>query len=160
MITFTQQEFQYLQQITNEMFQSATLRTGPMGDMIINIRNKFIVIGTVNLTDPERQFLLFTLNDLFVTSHSSIVKSQLGLSMQTLRPDTEKRVVNQIDQDNPQLSGTFTTQWQIIQSCMTKLGLAPNVPYTPLERGPDGDPGGISTPMHHDINDGTGYNKR
>ncbi len=131
-----------------------------MGEMITLIRNKLLVRDAVDFADSEQRFLLFAINDVFVTSHSAIVKSQLGLSIQVLRPDTTKEVVSQIDQDIADFSGTYLTEWQIMQSCMTKLGMVAPPPYQPLKAGPDGDPNGISTPTHHDINDGTGYNHR
>lgn len=159
-LILSQQEFQFLQAYSQELYESATLRTGPMGDMIISVRSKIIGNSPIDLTDSERRFLLFSLNDTLVTSHSSIVKSQLGSSMQFLRPDTESKVVSQIDQDNAGFSGTYLKEWEIIQNIMTKLGLVAPPPYKPLVTGPDGDPGGISTPMHHDINDGTMYNHR
>lgn len=160
MITFTNQEFQYLQQWMNEMYQSDNLRSGPSGSMITTIRNKFLIQGPVDLLDAEMRFMLFALNESFNTSQNSFVKSQMGNSMQFLRPDIEPRVKSQINQDPAELTGTFQTQWQVIQSCMTKLGKAELPPYKLLEFGPDGDPFGVSTPMHHDINDGTGYNHR
>lgn len=82
--------------------------------------------------------------------------------MQFLRPDIRPRTTSEIsDLGSPTTdaeSGTYQTEWHVMQSCLKKLGLAAPPPYKPLERGPDGDPGGISTPMHHDIRDGTGYN--
>lgn len=155
-------EFQFLQQYSNELYQSDTLRSGPMGAMIISIRNKFLVYNDIDISDTERRFLLFALQDTFVTSHSSIVKSQLGISMQFLRPDTRQRTNSQISDPGSfsadGLSGTYTTEWEIMEICLYKLGQVGPEPYKKLERGPDGDPDGVSTPMHHDIRDGTGYN--
>lgn len=106
---------------------------------------------------------MFALNDTYTTSHSSIVKSQLGMSMQMLRPSLEAQTTSEISDPgraaSPSFSGTYTMEWQIIQSCMRKLGVAPPPPAPPLpKQGPDGDPYGVSVPMVHDIRDGTGYN--
>lgn len=158
LITFTSREFQFLQSLTNEMYQSATLRTGPMGDMITSIRNKFLTEGPVDLTVAEQGFMLFSLNDIYVTSQSPIVKSQLGLTI-SLIPSFSPTVISQIDNDPAEMSGG-QTEWQIMQTCMTKLGLVPPPAFQPQAVGPDGDLEAISTPMHHDINDGTGYNHR
>jgi len=138
-----------------------------MGPAIIAIRNKFLVYNTsIELLDTERGFLLFALQDTYATSHSAIVKSQLGMSLQLLRPDFKPRTVSSISDSGmgpggattDALSGTYQTEWHLMQSCLHKLGQAPPPPYKPLVNGPDGDPGGISTPMHHDPRDGTGYN--
>lgn len=136
-----------------------------MGPLITGIRNKFIILplhSAVELTNVEVGFLLFALQDTFVTSHSSIVKSQLGISMQFLRPDTRQRTVSEISDmgssTSDAVSGTYQTEWDIIQHCMRKLGLTPPPPYKKLRVGPDGDPDAISTPMHRPTDDGTGYN--
>jgi hypothetical protein len=164
MITFSNREFQFMSSYTNDMYQSGMLRTGPMGPMIIEVRSKFLALGPVDLTPAEQQFLLFAINDTFVTTHSAIVKSQMGMSMQYLRPDTRPRTVSSISDLGTAtadgLSGTYLTEWDIMKGCMAKLGMVVPPPYKPLRAGPDGDPDAISTPMHHDINDGTGYNHR
>jgi hypothetical protein len=164
MITFTPREFQFMQSFMSEMFQSAVLRDGPMGAMVTAVRDKFLVEGSVDLTDAERRFLLFSLNDVYLTSQNSVVKTQLGLQMQILRPTTEPVTVSEIsDPDcHPRtgLSGTYFSMWQVMQSCMTKLGMSAPPPAPPLATGTvgQGDLNGISTPMHHDVRDGTGYN--
>src|SRR5208337_451403 len=131
MITFVPQEFQLIQQLTNEMYQTSVLRDGPMGAMVIAVRNKFLVEGPIDLAAAEQRFLLFALNDIYVTSHSSIVKTQLGLQMQILRPDTEPRVNSFISDtgmvsgklSSTGFSGTFSTMWEVMNSVMTKLGI-------------------------------------
>lgn len=147
MITFTKQEFQSLQGLFNDMYQSSTLRDGPMGEMVISIRNKFLVFGPVDLTDSEQRFALFTVNDVFVTSHSPLVQPQLGNAVRVLGSD-ERRVVSSISELNkPQeseLSGSYATAWEIMQSIMKKLGQVPPPAYVPLAAGPTGDPYGIS----------------
>jgi hypothetical protein len=157
-ISFTQKEFSFLQSYLNEMFQSDNLRSGPMGGMIQTLRTKFLVLGSVNITDSEKGFLLFSLNEMFTTSRSAIVQSQLGSTMKFLRPDTEPKTISQINQNPSNLSGTYDTEWGIMTSVIAKLGKANPPEYVPLKQGPDGDPGGISTPTRHDIRDGTGYN--
>lgn len=148
------------------MFQTAVLRTGPIGDMIIALRAKFLVSGPVSLTESERRFLLYALQDTYQTSHSAIVGSQLANQMKFMRPDANPQLVSQISQAqdgtgySSEFSSNYYTEWQVMLNIMTKLGLAAPPPYVPLVTGPDGDPGGVSTPMHHDINDGTGYNHR
>jgi hypothetical protein len=162
-LMLTIQEFQFLQQYLNEMYQSDTLRSGPMGTLISSLRSKFIILiahDAIEITEAERGFLLFSLNDTFTTSHSAIVQSQLGSSMKFMRLDTESRITSQVNQNPPNMSGTYQTEWEVMTSIMTKLGKATPSPYKPLKAGPDGDPNGISTPTHHDINDGTGYNHR
>jgi|SRR5208337_3599799 len=168
MITFVPQEFQLIQQLTNEMYQTSVLRDGPMGAMVIAVRNKFLVEGPIDLAAAEQRFLLFALNDIYVTSHSSIVKTQLGLQMQILRPDTEPRVNSFISDtgmvsgklSSTGFSGTFSTMWEVMNSVMTKLGMSAPPPASPLPIGVvgEGDSGGISHPEVHDIRDGTGYN--
>lgn len=170
MITFTAKEFQLVQQLTNEMFQTAVLRDGPMGDMVTRVRNQFLVEGPVDLLDADRRFLIFALNDIFTTSQNSIVKTQLGLQMQFLRPSLVPQVTSDISDtgmvsgrfSRAGFSGTFSTMWEVMQSCMTKLGLAAVPPAAALPTGVtgEGDSGGISHPEVHDINDGTGYNDR
>ena len=171
---FSHREFDYLQQYTNEMYQSGMLRTGPSGVLITGIRNKFLVRGAIDLTPTEVQFLTYALNDSYTSSQNSIVKSQLGMTMNMLRPSLEPETTSEIDDSGlnnnpgggattPAFSGTFFTQWNVILACMRRLGTAPIAPERPNplpKRGPDGDPYGVSTPMHHDINDGTGYNHR
>jgi hypothetical protein len=146
------------------MYQTDMLRSGPMGDMIITLRFKFLEFGTVDIVESEKGFLLYSLNDILTTSHSSIVQSQLGSTLKFLRPDTQPYTTSQISDlgssTTDSVSGTYNTEWQVIQSCLSKIGLAPPPPHLPLAVGPDGDLNAISTPMHHDIDDGTGYNYR
>lgn len=140
------------------------MRTGPSGPMIISIRNKLLVIGPVDLADDERRFLLFAVHDSFDTSHSSIVKTQMGITMQMLRPTVCSQTNSEISdpgrQSSTGFSGTYQTQWDIMKSIMLKLGMGPSSTYQPLKTGPTGDPYGISQPDIHDIDDGTGYNHR
>jgi len=169
-IAFTPQEFQFVQQFTNEMFQTAVLRDGPMGDMVTRIRNQFLVEGPVTLAAADQGFLLFAINDVYNTSHSSIVKSQLGLQMQFLRPTLKPHVNSDISDagmvsgkfSRAGFSGTFSTMWEVMTSVMTKLGMSapPPAPALPTGVTGQGDSGGISHPEVHDIDDGTGYNDR
>lgn len=142
------------------MYQADNLRSGPMGSIIIAIRAKFLVFGQITLSEPERTLLLTLIDDIFITSKSAIVQSQFGTTLKFLRPDVKPRTVSQINQDPADLAGTYQTEWEVMTSLMTKLGKADPPPYQPLKQGPDGDPFGISTPAHHDINDGTGNNHR
>lgn len=148
MLTLTKQEFQFLQSLTNEMYQTDFLRSGPMGDMIISIRNKFLSFGSIDLSDSETRFMLYVINDVFTTSQSPIVQSQLGLTMKFLG-DREPKLVSSISQINTstsdEMSMPYLTMWQIMTNVMTKLGLAPPAPYVQPAFGPTGDPGGIST---------------
>lgn len=101
------------------------MRTGPSGPMIISIRNKLLVIGPVDLTDSERRFLSFAVSDSFNTSHSSIVKTQMGITMQMLRPTEVSQVNSEATAPGKSysagFSGTYQTQWDIMSSIILKL---------------------------------------
>jgi hypothetical protein len=169
-IEFTNREFSYLQKYTNEMVQTAVLRTGPTGPVVISTYQKFLTQGPVDLTSDEIRFLLYALIETYNTSHSSIVKSQMGLQMQMLRPTVVPTTTSEVDNSGLSpggdtttgVSGTYTSQWDLLRACMRKLGRAPLPPAPPLPTGitGEGDVYGISTPTRHDIDDGTGYNHR
>lgn len=147
-ISFTQQEFQYLQGLFNDMYQSSTLRDGPSGPLIVEIRNKLLVFGTVTFTEPERRFALFAVEDVFQSSHTPIVQPELGNAVRILG-SLEYKTVSSISQINTpttdEISITFNTIWDVMQSVMTKLGQAAPPPAPPLPAvGPTGDPFGIS----------------
>ena len=146
-LTLTTQEFQFLQQYLNEMFQSDTLRSGPMGGLITGLRNKFLTFGSIDLTEVERGFLLFSLQDTFQTSQSPIVTSQLGNSMRLLG-ERQTKIVSSISQLNTpasdQSQGTYLKMWDVMTNVMTKLGLAEPPPYEVPKEGPLGEPLGIN----------------
>lgn len=143
----------------NEMYQSDALRSGPMGGTIVAIRHKFLIEGPVDLTDAEKRFLLFAIQETFNTSHSPIVQNQFGSSMQ-VQGKSNRQTISSINQDPSQMSGSYDTAWEVMQHCMTKLGKVPPAPYVAVAFGPTGDPGGISPglPNTHPPDDGTGYN--
>lgn len=140
------------------------MRTGPSGSLVISVRNKFLANGPIDITEVERGFLLFAIKDSFTTSHSSIVKTQMGITMQMLRPSVNPQTNSEISDPGKSLStgfsGTYQTQWDIMNSIMIKLGLGTLPPYQPLKVGPTGDPFGISVPGSTNKDDGTGYNHR
>lgn len=137
----------------NEMYQSSMLRDGPSGNTIIALRNKLLSPGSIDLTEVERGFLLFSLQDTFQSSQSPFVTSQLGNQMRVLG-ERNTKTVSSIDEINSPTQdeevGTYLTQWEVIQSCMTKLGLSAPPPYQPLSVGPTGDPFGESV-KHSDV---------
>ena len=162
-LTLNQREFQFIQSYTNEMYQAANLRDGPQGAVVSAVRFKFLKYGEIDLLDTERRFLMFALQDTFVTSHSAIVKSQMGLSMQYLRPDVKPKTTSAISDPgsttySSAMSGTYTEEWDIIQECLRKLGQVPPAPYDKLVSGPDGYVDAISTPTGIDIRSGQLYN--
>src|SRR4051812_17546214 len=91
-LNFSNREFYYLQQYINEMYQSSMLRDGPSGNTIIALRNKLLSPGPIDLTEVERGFLLFALQDTFQSSQSPIVTSQMGNQMRMLGERNTKTV--------------------------------------------------------------------
>jgi len=158
MVVLTQQEFQFLQGLFNDMFQSAQLRTGPMGDMVTAIRNKLLVFGPVDLTDSEQRFALFSVNDVFVSSHTPVFQPELGNAVRVLGSEERRLVYEQSEINQPQgsqFSGSYATAWAVMQSVMKKLGQQDPKPYQPLATGPTGDPGGVTGIVQTDPDDRT-----
>jgi hypothetical protein len=171
-LTFTPRQFQFLQSYVNDMFQDGSLRTGPIGGMITSIRDKFLDFGVVDLTDAEQRFLLYAIQDMYVTSRSPAVQSQLSSSMKfqspypaddyNASPTALRNVTSQISTftqndtfTSSSLQGSYLTTWEVIQECMTILGLVPPQPSPPPPAfGPTGDPDGISIPQTVDMDDG------
>lgn len=165
---FTPQQFQLMQSLINEMYQSDMLRSGPMGGIILSIRSKFLIQGNVDLTDGERRFLLGVLIDVNITSRSPAVQSQYGLTMKFQSPtplDDPNQSPTQLSSSTSQIStrtqngsfssstlkGSYLSMWYVLQQCMTLLGEAAPPPYKQPAFGPTGQPGGI-TPLQ-DTND-------
>lgn len=176
-MTFTQQQFQLIQTLINDIFQNDAMRSGPMGSQIISIRGKFMTFGDVDLTAPEKQLILAILQDVNITSRSPIVQSQFGVTLKLQSPaplDDYHQSKTQLSSQTSQISnrfninafststlvGSYTTMWNVLQQCLVLLGQAPPPKYVPLEVGPTGDPDGISPglPNTHPPDDGTGYN--
>lgn len=161
-ISFTAQEYQFLQSIMNEMYQTDLLRSGPMGDVIIGLRNKFVAPQPITLTDSEVRFLLLVVQDVFNTSRSPVVQSQFGITMKFQSPmpyddyhQSQTQIRSSISQmstrfqndsfSDSSLQGSYLTMWQVMTNIMTKLGLQPPPAYKQPAVGPTGDPGAIST---------------
>lgn len=139
--TFTKQEFAWLQCFMNDLFQDYQVRSGPSGQIVETIRNKFLVTGPVDLVDQERQFLLYNVNDVFQSSHSPVVKPQVSLQVSYVGSEETKggaetrRIVSQIQQlsgtsGNAQVSQDYLPTWNVMQNIMTKLGQVAPPPYT------------------------------
>lgn len=146
----TSQELQFLQSYLNDMYQSDTLRSGPMGPLITSLRSKFLYFmghDGIDLSLNEVSFLTSSLIDTFQTSKSPIVTSQLGNSMRLLG-ESERKMTSSISELNKPTSdgfqGTFTTMWDIMESILTKIGLATVAAYPIPKAGPLDEPFGIN----------------
>lgn len=171
-MTFTAQQFQLIQSLLNEMFQTDMLRSGPMGGVIISLRNKFLAKVDISLTEAERRFLLGVLQDVNITSRSPTVQSQYGLTMKFQSPfplDDPNQSPTQLSSSSSQIStrtqntsfssstlkGSYLTMWDVLQQCMTLLGEVAPPPYVQPAFGPTGNPGAITPLM--DTNDDDRY---
>lgn len=169
---FTSQQFQLIQSLINEMYQTDMLRSGPMGGIILGIRTKVLVQGDVNLTDAERRFLLGVLIDVNITSRSPTVQSQYGVTMKFQSPtplDDPNQSQTQLSSSTSQIStrtqngsfssstlkGSYLSMWYVLQQCITLLGQVAPPPYKQPAFGPTGQPGAI-TPLQ-DTNDDDRY---
>lgn len=119
-IPFTAQELGFMTSIINEMYQSGQIRTGPIGPMVITIRDAFLSSSLITLSNPQLTFLQYVLTDVYQSSQGPIVTSQVGNALRVMGNHHRKITCSTDHSTTVQQSNDI--EWSIMTSCLLKLG--------------------------------------